>query len=198
MKRRALPALLIVLLLSAVVVPAGDARDLNLTYATTLMRACTTSNNIPFGIDGSGLPTVIPPGASRQSAVDTALVTFQPDGTGTLVGTTHTMNLTATSGPIFSISEFSRPFTYSASESDGTVDLEIGEGTFRTLAGAGAGNTGTVSARASRYLLSNGVLAYVDTALTTLEQETLNLNLAAGGTLAQYRICTRSQTGVRR
>src|SRR5262249_17844908 len=166
--QRALSALTVFVLLcvSAVggVVPTVEARViLNGSYAFTTFRSCTVLNGTQFLLDSSGAPTIIPAGAGvfRQNAVDSGVITFNVDGTGTSVGRSKTMNISALpssttpSGSIMSISEFKVPFTY-AIDADNTVDISFGVVHFDVVDGGGTGNSGTVSARNAQVQIGNG------------------------------------------
>jgi hypothetical protein len=196
--RRLLSALVMMLVVISIVAVAVEARtNLNGAYAFTTEQSCTVANS-PFGTDANGAPSVIPTGGVfRQLTVNTGIFTFNGDGTGTNVGQARSMNITNTSvgASIFSISEFSGPFTYSVND-DNTVDINFGVSTFTTVAGGGTGNTGTVTGGSRQLLIGNGGNTLVGQG-GDIEQETLTLNILKDGTITQYRICTRSSTLVR-
>lgn len=196
---RTLSALFMLLVVSAVIVPTVEARmNLNGSYASTTARSCTVSN-IPFANDASGAPTVIAGGVFRQDAVDTAIVTFNADGTGMSIGLSRTMNTTTTfvGASIVTISEFSAPFTYVVNADD-TVDVSFGVVTFTTVLGGGTGNTGTVSPAVRRLQMGHGAQALVSGPPLGVAQETLQIDLVGGGSVTQHRLCSRSATLVRK
>lgn len=180
--------------------PTVEARmTLNGEYAFTTARSCTVAIS-PFDIDASGNPTRIPETgvAFRQDAVDSGIITFNVDGTGTSVGRSKTMNISNTTvgASIVGISEFSGPITYTVN-ADNTVDVSFGVVTFTTILGGGIRNTGTVSPRTARLQIGNGGNAIVSAPATTIEQETLVITPPFGPTFMQYRLCTRSGLEVR-
>src|SRR5262249_15187887 len=139
----------------------------------------------------------------RQNAVDSGVITFNVDGTGTSVGRSKTMNISALpssttpSGSIMSISEFKVPFTY-AIDADNTVDISFGVVHFDVVDGGGTGNSGPVSARNAKVQIGNGAITIVGAPATEIEQETVVNNILNDGTLTQYRICVRSGPDVRK
>jgi len=196
--QRLLSALAVMLVVTAIGAVAVEARaNLNGAYAFTTAQSCTVAND-PFGTDASGAPTVIPAGGVfRQVTVNTGIDTFNVNGTGTSIGQAHTMNITNTAAgaSIFSISDFSNPFTYTVND-DNTVDVSFGVATFTTVAGGGTGNTGTVTGTSRQFRIGNGGNTLVGQG-GDIQQETLTLNILNDGTITQYRICTRSSTLVR-
>jgi len=205
MQRRLL-TLIVVLLVVTVggVAPMVDARViLNGSYAFTTARTCTVASN-PFTNDASGKPTIITTTPTltflfRQEAVDSGIITFNADGTGASTSRSSTMNITATTGSILSVSENSNTFTYTVN-ADGTVDLDVGVVSFTTVLGGGTNNSGTASAREAQLQIGNGGNSLVSAPRNDIEQETVIINLAppnGSGSITQYRICNRSSKLVR-
>jgi hypothetical protein len=198
--RRIRSALFLAVFVSAVgVTPAVEAETkLRGTYAVTSVRTCTVSSGFPFGIDATGLPTLIPPGAFRQESVDAGVLIFRADGTGASIGRSKTMNLTVTTPntSILSISEYNVPFTFVVNHDD-TVDLSFSLGTAGILLGSGAGDTVTISPRSGHLQIADQGRVLVDAPATTVEQETLNFQVANGTPFTQNRICSRSSTAAR-
>jgi len=196
--RRILSVLVMVLSVSAFggVTPGVEAgTKLRGTYAVTSIRTCTVSTGFPFGIDATGLPTLIPPGVVRQESVDAGVLIFRQDGTGASIGRSKTMNLTTTApnASILSISEYNNPFTFVVNDDD-TVDLSFGLGTAGVLLGSGAGNTVTISPRSGHLQIADQGRVILDAPATTVEQETLSFQVPNGSPFTQYRICSRSST----
>jgi hypothetical protein len=108
--RRILSVLFVVLLASAIsgVTSSVEARTkLHGAYAFTTARSCTVTNSsptgTPFGIDPTGMPTLIPTaGVFRQEAADSGVETFNEDGTGISIGRSKTMNTSNTTGSMAS------------------------------------------------------------------------------------------------
>jgi len=153
------------------------------------------STGFPFGIDATGMPTLIPPGAVRQESVDAGVLIFREDGTGASIGRSKAMNLTATAinTSILSISEYNVPFAFVVNDDD-TVDLSFGLGTAGILLGSGAGDTVTISPRSGHLQIADQGRMILDAPATTIEQETLSFQVPNGSPFTQYRICSRSST----
>jgi hypothetical protein len=196
--RRILSALFLVSFVGSVggVTPGVEAgTKLRGTYASTSVRTCTVSTGFPFGIDATGMPTLIPPGVFRQESVDAGVLIFRDDGTGASIGRSNTMNLTATAPntSIQSISEYNVPFTFVVNDDD-TVDLSFGLGTSGILLGSGAGDTVTISPRSSHLQIADQARVLVSAQATTIEQETLAFQVPNGSPFTQFRLCSRSTT----
>src|SRR5262249_54010503 len=192
---------LVMLFLSVVgIASTVEARDLEGRFAFTQARTCTqTAGNTPFVADASGAPTIIPAaGVFRQAADDTGILTFNEDGTGTNTGRSRTMNITdmTVGDSILSISDFSTPFTFKVNN-DNTVDISFGVTTFSTVLGGGTGNTGTVTGRLAQIQLGKDGNTFVGVNRNAITQETVVTKVVGDGTRTQFRICTRSTTGVR-
>jgi hypothetical protein len=193
--RRILAALLMMLLVSAGLLPTAEARtNLTGTYAFAGDRSCTVAST-QFNNDASGAPTVIPGPVFRQSAVDTGTFKFNADGTGTQIGRSTTMDVSNTTvgASIYDISEFTVPFTYVINPGN-ALDINFGEGTFTIVLGAGTGDTGTTSPRSERDQLGEGASIFVAGPSTDIEQQTVTVNVPGGSSFAQYRLCVRSGT----
>ena len=145
--------------------------------------------NSPFFVDASGNPTIIAGTVSRQSAVDSGIAAFNPDGTGTTTSRTSSLSLTATGGSVQSISENASPFTYRVNADD-TVDVDFGQVTLTIVLGGGTGNTGTVGPRSNRFQIVNGGQTLVSAPPNAIEQEICRPRARA--------LSTGSATGVRR
>jgi hypothetical protein len=198
--QRLLSALFVTLLVAAIgAVPVEARTNLNGSYAFSRVRTCTAQNNTQFDFDPTGAQTVITGAAIRQIVTDTGLLTFNPDGTGTIVGQNEIMNVSATAvgADIFGISEFSAPFTYTI-EDDDTVDISEGVATFSIVLGAGTSLTGTSSAVSMRAAIGKGGNTLVSAGQPDIKQETVQLfNSAGSPVLTQYRLCIRSTTWVK-
>jgi hypothetical protein len=199
--RERLLAVFVVLLVGTVgVVAAAEARrNLNGDYAVTSARSCSVTNSPnQFTADAaSGALTVIPAGGVfRQNVADTGIITFNLNGTGTNVGVSRIMNISAAGGSIFSVSRFSVPFTYTIDD-DNTVDISFDEGTFTTVNGNGKGNTGRVGPRSARLRIGKGGNVLVSAGGEGIQPETVEIDVLNDGTITQYRLCTRSSTMVR-
>lgn len=193
--QRLLPASVVMLAVTVIGAVAVEAREnLKGDYAFTSVQLCTVALN-PFSIDSSGAPSIIPAGGVfRQHAINTGIQTFNGDGTGSSVGRSHTMNISATGGSISSFGDFTSPFTYTVN--DGTVDISFGLTLFRTFAGGGTGNTGTITGTSRQLRIGNGGQTLVG-GENGIEQETVVVNIVNDGTITEYRLCTRSNTLVR-
>ncbi len=168
-------------------------RVLHGSYALTTARSCTVAN-LPFGVN-----LEIPGGVFRLQSVDAGTLTFKPDGTGTSVSSSKTMNVSNTTAGalILSISEVSGPFTYTVN-ADNEVVVTFGVLTFQTTVGAGVGNTGTVTFSVpARFQLAGGRTTLLRAPATEMAQEVLNFIPPIGAPFTQYRICTRSTTATR-
>lgn len=183
------------------VTPTAEARmNLNGDYASTSSRSCTVQTTPPGFVPDptSGAPTVITGFVFRQNAADSSTFTFNVNGTGSITGVSRTMNISATApvSSIYSVSQFSTPFTYVVNPDD-TVDLSFGVTTFTTVNGSGTGNTGTVSPRLARLKLGSGGNTLVSGQGTGIGQEVVTITTPANVTFTQWRLCTRSSTLVR-
>lgn len=185
-------------LLCAIVGLIGTAdagTNLNGVYIFAGDRSCTISST-PFGTDASGAPTLISGPVIRQGAVDTGTFTFHTDGTGVQAGRSTTIDLSTTTvgASIYSLSEFSVPFTYVVNP-DGSLDIKFTEGTFSVLLGADAGAAGTTGPRSEHDALGEGNSVFIAGLPTDIEQQTIVTNPPGGSSFTRYRLCVRS--GVR-
>lgn len=198
--RRAMRRIGVPLIVTLFVSVVGGATTVNAagrvlagSYAFTTARSCTVANQ-SFGVN-----LEIPGGVFRQQSVDAGTFTFNPDGTGTSISSSKTMNVTNTTvgALILSISEVSVPFTYTVN-ADNEVALTFGVLTFQTTVGSGAGNTGTVTFSVpARLQLAGGRTTLLRAPATEMAQEVLNFTPPIGLPFTQYRICTRSTTATR-
>jgi len=199
---RTLSIFFVVLLATGVswVTPTAEARmSLNGDYASTSSRSCTVQTTGPFLPDPtSGAPTVISGFVFRQNVADSSTMTFSVNGTGSITGVSRTMNITSTApgSSIYSVSQFSTPFTYVVNPDD-SVDISFGVSTFTTINGSGTGNTGTVSPRLARVKIANGGNTLVSGQGTGIGQEIVTITPPVGPTITQWRLCTRSSTFAR-
>ena len=159
------------------------------SYAFTTARTCTNSSSaiVPPSY------AVGPAGVFRQASSDKGILTFNGDGTGSSVGTSSTMDISAPSGPLVTVSTFTSTFDYTVNP-DGTVDLTTTSNPFESIFGRGAGDTGTVSGQTGRLQISHGNTMLVSAPSGTFSVETVTIFPASGGTVTRYRICVRSAT----
>lgn len=173
--------LFIALFGTSVLLSATEARKhLTGTYNFVGVRSCTLSST-PFNNDPSGAPTLISGTVTRQTAVDTGTFLFKPDGTGTQSGRSSTMDISTTTvgDSIYSISEFSAPFTFVVNPNN-TLDIQFSEGTFSVVLGGGTGNTGTTSPRSEHDVLISPS-GFIAGPSTVTEQETVKREYARRG-----------------
>jgi hypothetical protein len=162
------------------------------SYAFTTARTCTNSSS-PI------LPStysVGPAGVFRQASSDKGIITFNGDGTGSSVGSSTTMDISAPSGPLVTVSTFTSTFDYTVN-ADGTVDTITTSNPFESIFGRGAGDTGTVSGQRGRLQISHGNTMLVSAPSGTFAVETVEIHPASGGTVTRYRICVRSITAAK-
>src|SRR5262249_48753908 len=197
MQRRLLVAVAALLVVSAVIgVTAsveGRPQTLHGSYAVATVRSCTVTNNLNyttnpifthFGPDRAdlfALPTVLPTtiGVFRQEASDSAIETFNADGTGMVVGRSKTMNISATFNPqnpppnpspsILSISAFTIHFTFVVND-DQTVDISLSEFDAEILTGPLKGQFVKVGPRSARLQIADGGRALLTAPATTIEE----------------------------
>jgi hypothetical protein len=102
------------------------------------------------------------------------------------------MNISALTGAILSVTEFSSTFDYTV-HPDGTFDTFTST-VFETVLGSGVGNTGTVSGQVGRLQLAHGTKMYVSAPRQQIANETLVITPPVGAPFTQHRICVRSTT----
>lgn len=166
---------------------ANSNAHLRGSYAFTTKRTCTVAS-LPF----LGPSFDIPVGTTflvRQASVDSGITTYYDDGTATSSGRSSTMNLTASTGAIYSLTDFMSNHTYSV-DRDGIVSTTTVLTTFHTILGSGAGNTGTVTGQIGRGQIVGKTI--VSAPQEQIVNETLNFTPPVGAPFTQHRICNRS------
>jgi hypothetical protein len=162
------------------------------SYAFTTARTCTNSSTEP-------LPTTNPPfqfgpsGVFRQASSDNGIITFNGDGKGSAVGSSKTMDISAPSGPLVTISTFTSDFDYSVNP-DGTVEVTNQTSTFESTFGRGVGDRGTVTGQQGRWQISHGNTMLVSAPPTDFSVETVAFTPLTNPPFTRYRICVRSTT----
>lgn len=174
--------------------PAAGNLDAHLrgSYAFTTARTCTNSSTQivpPFYAVG-------PAGVFRQAITDSGVITFNGDGTGSAVGSSKSMDISALSGPLVTISTFASTFDYSVNP-DGTVEVTNQTSTFESTFGRGVGDRGTVTGQQGRWQISQGNSMLVSAPPTDFSVETVAFTPLTNPPFTRYRICVRSTTAAR-
>jgi hypothetical protein len=158
------------------------------SYAFTSTRTCAVSlspmdenNNYAFA-----------PDRFYQTSTDSGIYTFNGDGTGSSVGKSRNVNLSAGSGTLVNVSSFTSDFSYTVND-DRTVDvsnfLTTFNGTFPNV-----NFHGTITGQAGRLQITDGETMLVTAPSEAYTVETLNYTAPL---ITQYRICTRSTTATK-
>lgn len=166
-------------------------------YAFTQSRACVNSS-AGFG-GSSGLELLpIPSGGFLSRSVESirGITRLNGDGTGTSTGRSTSINLNVgPPGIPVSESTFTSDFTYSVG-ADGSVSAPGPQGTstFVTVAGAGQGNTGTVTGFQRRGRIVQANTSVLGGPADEPVVETVTFTTPAGVTTTFFRVCVRSAT----
>jgi hypothetical protein len=158
-------------------------------YAFSYARTCTVS---PAQFIGPAL--AIPSGVAvfRQSASDAGIMTFNGDGTGTVVGRTESMNLTSLAGSFISVFDITGTFTYTVNP-DGTVDTASTTNAVTVFPPGGP--TTTVTGQVGRFQIAHGGTLLVSAPAGN--QPTVEVIAFSTTPNPQYRICVRNRTAVK-
>jgi hypothetical protein len=164
------------------------------TYVFSGIRVCTVSS-----LDFVGPTLAIPAGPPttffRASTADAGTITFNGDGTGSLLLRSRTMNMDSTVGSPLSLSDVSGTLVYTVT-SDGYVDFEVPSASFEVVFGSTVGNTGTITGTVRRLQIMNGNVL-VTAPSGTPQSERIDITTPQGASFTQYRICLTSGTAAK-